>query len=638
MSRIAFILELDSTYYTALSVGRNYPKGTISVIKVSNYEEGISVAKKMVAHGTQILISRAGYISKLRSTNISVPVVEIPFSISNLLCELVQAQKTYGLVGLAGTKSLLDAASEVKCVLNSDIKYYEVNSVEDYEAAAIKAHSDGVRILVGGYDETRFARQEGLERIILETSADEILIALREAQIIIDQIDAKNKQNEELNTIFNIINEGLIMFDPAGNITLMNQLASSLFNEEKFLTSSDNSMTFPWVEQVITSMKKDEAMLNVLQEYKNTKYISSIYPVRYGEKISGAVMKLQRIQDIQGIEQCIRNQLFKHGLIASHTFADIIGNSAILKKSIMMARRYSGVDSTVLITGESGTGKELFAQSIHNCSLRINGPFVAVNCAAIPPTLLESELFGYKEGAFTGARKSGKTGLFELAHNGTIFLDEIGEIDMSIQARLLRVLEEKRIMRLGDDKIIPVNVRIIAATNKNLHEMVKNGQFREDFFYRLNVLAIELPPLRKRKEDLELLIHHFLKKECTKLKRPPIHIKPEGMKILINYDWPGNIRELANIIERLVVISLKKDVDAKIVREAMGIALSNQAIPQPRSHSFTDSKEKLLEHEEQSIIKKVLEDCGGNKSEAASRLGISRPTLYQKLKKHNIDI
>jgi transcriptional regulator with PAS, ATPase and Fis domain len=489
-----------------------------------------------------------------------------------------------------------------------------------------------------GYDETRFARQEGLERIILETSADEILIALREAQIIIDQIDAKNKQNEELNTIFNIINEGLIMFDPAGNITLMNQLASSLFNEEKFLTSSDNSMTFPWVEQVITSMKKDEAMLNVLQEYKNTKYISSIYPVRYGEKISGAVMKLQRIQDIQGIEQSIRNQLFKHGLIASHTFADIIGNSAILKKSIMMARRYSGVDSTVLITGESGTGKELFAQSIHNCSLRINGPFVAVNCAAIPPTLLESELFGYKEGAFTGARKSGKTGLFELAHNGTIFLDEIGEIDMSIQARLLRVLEEKRIMRLGDDKIIPVNVRIIAATNKNLHEMVKNGQFREDFFYRLNVLAIELPPLRKRKEDLELLIHHFLKKECTKLKRPPIHIKPEGMKILINYDWPGNIRELANIIERLVVISLKKDVDAKIVREAMGIALSNQAAPQPRSHSFTDSKEKLLEHEEQSIIKKVLEDCGGNKSEAASRLGISRPTLYQKLKKHNINI
>ena len=177
-----------------------------------------------------------------------------------------------------------------------------------------------------------------------------------------------------------------------------------------------------------------------------------------------------------------------------------------------MAKRDFGVDSTVLITGESGTGKELFAQSIHNYSPRTNGPFVAVNCAAIPPSLLESELFGYKEGAFTGARKGGKTGLFELAHNGTIFLDEIGEIDLSIQSRLLRVLEERRIMRLGDEKIIPVNVRIIAATNKNLYEMVKSGQFREDFYYRLNVLAIELPPLRDRNSDLDMVIRHFLHK------------------------------------------------------------------------------------------------------------------------------
>lgn len=636
MARIGLILELDSSYFTALSVKDSYPDGTLSIVKVNNYEEGVAAAKEMTRNGTQILISRAGYIPKLRSANISVPIVEIPFSIGNLLYELVQAQKSYGSVGLSGTKSLLDAAKEVACALTSKVHYYEVNSAEDYRYAAIHAREDGVRVLIGGYDETRYASKEGLERIILKTSADEIHVALSEAQKIIDQIDTKNKQAEELNTIFNIIEEGLIMFDSNGRVTLMNHTASSVFDTQSFPSLNYPKIPSEWIEHVIFSINSGEEMLNFLQEYENTNYLCSIYPVNYSKQISGAVMKIQRIQDVQGMERSIRKQLLKQGLIASHTFTDIIGTSDILKETVLMAKRYSGVDSTVLITGESGTGKELFAQSIHNCSPRINGPFVAVNCAAIPPTLLESELFGYKEGAFTGAKKGGKIGLFELAHNGTIFLDEIGEIDIPIQARLLRVLEERQIMRLGDDKIIPVNVRIIAATNKNLQEMVQNGQFREDFFYRLNVLSLELPPLRKRKEDLTTLIQHFLIKECTKLKRPLIHINPEGMKLLLNYNWPGNIRELANIIERLVVISSKKEVDVKIVKDVMGVSLINAFQPKSPASYKGNALSNYPKSDEAAIIRKVLYECGGNKTKAAARLGISRPTLYQKIKALNI--
>lgn len=629
MSKIGIILELDSTYYAALSAGKNYPDGMIDVVKVVDYEDGLSKAKTLIENGTQVLISRAGYIPKLRSANISIPIVEIPFSIGNLLCKLVTAQKQYGTVGLSGTKSLLEAAKEIECALSSEIKYYEVNSAEDYAAAAVNAKRDGIRVLVGGYDETRYAKQEGLERIILNTSTDEISFAIAEAVKIVDQLEIKNKQNEEMNTVFNIIEEGLVMFGDAGSVRLINQSAAAIFGEIDSIGGTGNAVPDEWASLVKSSIDRDEAMLNFLQEYKGIKYISSIYPVHSSGNVSGAVLKLQRVKDVQGMEQSIRSQLSKQGFVAPHTFDDIIGNSSVLKEKIIMAKRYSGVDSTVLITGESGTGKELFAQSIHNYSPRTNGPFVAVNCAAIPPSLLESELFGYKEGAFTGARKGGKTGLFELAHNGTIFLDEIGEIDLSIQSRLLRVLEERRIMRLGDEKIIPVNVRIIAATNKNLYEMVKSGQFREDFYYRLNVLAIELPPLRDRKSDLDMLIRHFLLKECTKMKRPMINIKPDAMELLHAYDWPGNLRELANIIERLVVVSLRKDVDVKTVREAMGITISGQ-ICEAVKPAVTPSDEPL-KRQEMAVILKVLEECEGNKTLAAEKLGISRPTLYRKL-------
>lgn len=628
MSRIGIILELNSTYFAALSAAEKYPDGTIEIIKVNNYSEGIAAARRLTDSGTEILISRAGYIPKLRAANIKIPLIEIPFSISNLVYELVKAQQQYGSVGLTGTKSLLDAAREIECALESKIKYYEVTSVEDYRSVAEQAKNDGIRVLVGGYDETRFAENAGLSKIILNTSTDEILVALCEAQKIIDQIDIKNKQSEELNMIFNIIEEGLIMFDFSGSVTLMNQTASSIFSDGSLSDKSD-SKCFPWVEQINISMRNDEALLNSLQEYKGTKYITSIYPVHNGGLVSGAVMKLQRVKDVQGMEQSIRSQLFKKGLVAKYTFDNIIGRSSKIKETILMAKRYSGVDSTVLITGESGTGKELFAQSIHNLSPRSNGPFVAINCAAIPSALLESELFGYKEGAFTGARKGGKAGLFELAHNGTLFLDEIGEIDISIQARLLRVLEERRIMRLGDDSIIPVNVRIIAATNKNLNEMVKRGQFREDFFYRLNVLAIELPPLRERRSDIELLINHFIVRECSKMHRPSIQILPDGMRILTAYDWPGNIRELTNIIERLVVISPREKVDSKIVEDAMGVSLAKC------TKTKSVNTEELLEKESRLLIQKTLNDCNGNKSAAAARLGISRPTLYRKLKKMN---
>jgi two-component system response regulator HydG len=284
-------------------------------------------------------------------------------------------------------------------------------------------------------------------------------------------------------------------------------------------------------------------------------------------------------------------------------------------------------DATVLIQGESGTGKELVARAIHRQSPRKNKPFVVINCSAYPATLLESELFGHEKGAFTGAIRR-KSGRFEQAHGGTVFLDEIGEIPPSSQIKLLRVLQSQKFERLGGEQTLTVNARVLAATNKNLLEEVKNGKFREDLFYRLNVIPIDLPPLRKRGNDIPLLARHFLSRFAGEQSKTIQEFSSEAMRLLLDYNWPGNVRELENTIEHATVLTKGTHVDIidlpPLLRNA-GINHNNRMPPTT-----------ILENEKK-LLQEVLEECGWNKKEAAVRLGISRSTLYGKLKKYQIN-
>ncbi len=294
----------------------------------------------------------------------------------------------------------------------------------------------------------------------------------------------------------------------------------------------------------------------------------------------------------------------------------------MIKETIAIAHEFSKVNSNVLIVGETGSGKEVFAQSIHNESNRCKGPFVAVNCAALPETLLESELFGYAAGAFTGAARGGKIGLFELAHRGTIFLDEISEVSPKLQGRLLRVLQEREIMRIGDDKVVPVDVRIIAATNKDLYELMEEGTFRADLYYRLDILKLVIPPLRERKEDIILLMNHFIKLYCLKFNRDYKEIDKAAQDKLLQYAWAGNIRELKNIAERLVVLLKKCSITLPDIESAL-----------PRLKETANStKQKKTEDLNQECLIKALEDANYHYGKAAANLGISRTTLWKRLK------
>ena len=323
------------------------------------------------------------------------------------------------------------------------------------------------------------------------------------------------------------------------------------------------------------------------------------------------------------------NSRLKQQLKKDFSFSNFIGQSDGIVKLKKLAAKVSAIDSTVLVRGESGTGKDLIAKAIHAASGRASGPFVTINCAALPETLLESELFGYKKGAFTGAIKD-KDGLFKMAHGGTFFLDEVGNTSPAIQVKLLRVLEDKIITPVGDTRPIEVDVRLIAATNADLEEDVKGGKFRSDLFYRLNVIPLHIPALRERPDDLQLLADHFIRKYCKRNKVDPKTLSQGALEALNKYNWPGNVRELENCIERAVLFSRGDEIDVddfptKIVEGTPQAIVSSEAPETP-----------TLESIEKAYIYYIMNQAKGKKAKAAKLLGIDNSTLYRKLERYKI--
>jgi len=364
--------------------------------------------------------------------------------------------------------------------------------------------------------------------------------------------------------------------------------------------------------------------------------VVNVAPIEVDGKLKGSVGVINDISEIKKLSQELdKARRIIRRLEAKYRFVDIIGNSEKLRAVIEQAKRAAPTPATVLLRGESGTGKEMFAHAIHNASNRISGQFVRVNCAAINENLLESELFGYVEGAFSGARKGGKVGLFEEAHGGTIFLDEIGEISWNLQTKLLRVLQEKELIRVGDTKPRPVDARVIAATNANLEKLLEKKVFRQDLYYRLNVIPIFIPPLRERKEDLFLFAMHIIQKLNQEYGRNIREITPEAYNYLLNYDWPGNVRELENVLGR-AVINMKYNETIIDLRHLP--VLSSQLLVASASNQeqFNGSYQEMFAKWEKTLLENTLSVCQGNKAAAARQLKISIRNLYYKLEKYGL--
>jgi transcriptional regulator with PAS, ATPase and Fis domain len=348
---------------------------------------------------------------------------------------------------------------------------------------------------------------------------------------------------------------------------------------------------------------------------------------------AGVKILSKKLQELEG-ELAVYKDVVSSIYSSKYCFDNIVGEDIALRKVKSIAQRAANTGSTILIIGESGTGKELFAHAIHKASPRENQAFVRVNCAALPDNLLESELFGYEDGAFTGARKGGKPGKFELANRGTIFLDEIGDMPLAMQSKLLIVLQEREVERVGGTKPIRVDVQVIAATNRSLEDMMKKGKFREDLYYRLNVVTLNVPSLRQHPTDICLLIKNLIPKLNHRLHTQVDRVSQEALQLLCSYDWPGNVRELENLLERAMNLADMNQDDCLTTEHFPSLS---RLVERPWVGKDTvDNLGEAVERVEQETIKRVLQKTQHNKAQTAKLLGLNKSVLYRKLKKYNL--
>ncbi|MCR4426925.1 MAG: sigma 54-interacting transcriptional regulator [Firmicutes bacterium] len=442
------------------------------------------------------------------------------------------------------------------------------------------------------------------------------------------------------------MSDGVLTVDADGTVTYINPMGGKILGVDHREAVGKHVSELVDFKPIILSVLEtgegyiDKEFLVSSNRAGSLHFIKSAIPIRdQTGKLIGVVDVFREIRRVKRLVH------FMVGAYASFTFDDIVGQSAGMLEAIRIASVAAKTSSTVLITGESGTGKELFAQAVHNASPRRDGPFVAINCAAIPRELIESELFGYEKGTFTGARPEGRPGKFELASGGTLLLDEIGEMPLDMQTKLLRVLQERKVTRVGGDMVIPVDVQIIAATNKYLEQEVEEGNFRRDLYYRLNVFTVNIPPLRERRDDIPLLVNHLLTKVATKLGRGRIRVSPRAMEVLERYSWPGNVRELENIIERVTALLEGDVIDPshlpRHILAAAGAAEDVRAADEARAASVgavavQPSGGESMDEIEREAVARALAATRGNVSRAARMLAVSRTTLYAKMRKFNL--
>jgi len=609
----------------------NYPQ---ILFAAAPPDEAVATARSYIAKGVNVIAARLGNARVLQAAELGIPIVNIPVTSFDILRAVNDAKLHSKRIAVIAVSPLVIGIDFIATMLNVNLQRYTVDYGHDYTKTIQQAVDNGAEVILAGALGVKAARAAGIPAVLIGPGAEGLLQSAQEATKIQETLELEESKRSFLHAILEQANEGIITIDSDNRITAFNPRAQKItgINSTTALGQSPKNL-LPQIDW--KTAEKELLVPHHIIGMQNAKVICTSSPIKINGKHFGAVITLQETSKIEEMESYIRKEAYTRGHTAKFSFHDIIGKTLTIIEAIAMAKDFAVTNSNVLILGETGTGKEVFAQSIHNASNRAQGPFVAVNCAALPANLLESELFGYVGGAFTGASKEGKAGLFEIAHGGTIFLDELAEMDYANQSRLLRVLQEKVVVRLGSSKVTPVDVRVIAATNKDLETLVSDHKFRDDIYYRLNVLRLELPPLRARKADIPLYAKAFLHEFAARSGKR-FHLSPEAVQVLRDYPWPGNIRECRNIMERIAATAKTEIITDALVRNLCFPKHQNPVPTAPKiqqstpSHSARDAR----------IIKKIisaLEATDGNQTAAAELLNINRTTLWRRMQKYHIE-
>jgi len=589
-----------------------------------HYFDVVEKAQQLIQGGTRILISRGGTAALLRN-NVAVPVIEIAHDLHGIFRILMEARKKSQKIAAVGFPQFCHVLRHYQNMTHEEFKICQVYNHYDIDNVVKNLADNDYDLVIGGLTVAEMARKYDLKVIMGDTDNIAIEQALDVAASTLKYI---NRESTKLAMAWSALNqsrEGILWLDQSGEVININARGLSLFPcriGDKILKNDAFKTLFSCIinERDITDevheIKGDALRLTVKHIPGQQNFYTLITAVRAGQH--------------EGYGPVPAKKPAGSSFTTVYTFSDIVGRSPEMVSVIEQARLYAAHDLPVNILGETGTGKELFAQSIHHASARSAGPFIALNCAAIPESLLESELFGYADGAFTNARRGGKPGIFEMAMNGTVFIDEISEAPPAVQIKLLRILQEKRFSRVGGEKLITASFRLITASNKDLGQLVAAGQFRQDLFYRINILELRLPALSARRGDIMLIVDALLASQNRTLT-----FTDEAVALLNNAPWPGNIRELKAAILRLVVLHKTSTVDVDALQSLCHLSL---AAGEREAPSCTLSEEvNLLEKQERKLIASVINRTGGDRARAAVMLGISPTTLWRKMKRYKLN-
>ncbi len=579
-----------------------------------------------------IIVARGLTLQAVARSHADRTVIRLPISAYDILRAIHDCRKRHGAerMVLVDSGSELDDVADLREMMSLDIRVFRVSGESGIREAIGQARACGADAVIGGLTACLMAAEAGFPTTPIPISHETLRNSIREAISTAGVMQGERAKAEISSAVLQSATDAILYFDAGARLSLCNRAARDMlrFDAPAPATGTAAAEILPDAD-LVSAVERCEERRGELKTIRGALLIADCVPVRVDSRVIGTLCSFRRANDIQATESKIRRELAHKGLVARYGFGDIIHSGQALSETIATAKKYAAVDSNVLLLGETGTGKELFAQSIHRASRRAGGPFVAVNCAAFAENLLESELFGYSEGAFTGASKKGKAGLFELAHGGTLFLDEVGEIPMSLQATLLRALQEGEIRRVGDDRVVPVDVRIIAATNVDLRRLAARGGFRRDLLYRLDILSLAIPPLRSRPEDIRHIASHYVKRYREAFGKPGLKFGAGAWSALEAYGWPGNTRELRNVCERLVVLGADgATISKETVRKTLSLSVDEGG------GDGGEAGEAALPQVPAESVLQVLSALQMNRGDLAASLGMSRTTLWRKMKQN----
>lgn len=615
---------------------RDYPDTRIEVLDTS-VAEALQTARELEQAGKVDVFVCAGATAAYLRKHLTRPVLAMRVGSGDLLRALGQARERSSQVAVLSYSHINHDLRAMAALFTVQVHQASYTSLEQARQAVEQAAQLGCRSIIGSSTVVELAEQAGLHGV-LSLSEDTARKALEEALGILDTQRVEIAKRRHLNAVLRHIPAGVAAVDNQGVVQSLNPALAQLLD-----LPVSAALGRP-LQQLCPELDLQQALQegtgeeNRVMRLGSHAVVSNLLPILENGERTGLVLTCQDITVVQRADQRIRSTRRPGAFTARYRLDQLNGNSKANREMLQLAKRFAASHSTILITGESGTGKELLAQGIHNESPRRQGPFVAINCAAFPESLLESELFGYEEGAFSGSRKGGKPGLIEAAHLGTLFLDEIGDMPVSLQTRLLRVLQEREVLRLGGTEPIAIDVRIIAATHQDLRAAMQDGDFRNDLYYRLNILRLQTTPLRERPEDIALISQGISQRLLVRGQPPGAADIPAALlPYLERYAWPGNVRELENVIERAMLSARELLQDHHVNEQYLARVLPELCegpSPSPareRMSGETDlhsiGKAAQLRH-----VKETLENCHGNLDEAARRLGISRTTLWRRLR------